>query len=466
MIAWPLIPTVENGMPFSGLHHSLYGEAVNYLLGVNHGREVFWRLHEQTSWWETGHTAWQTLWEGWLYYRGESPILGYALELYNEAAYTTTAQLQWLDGEVWTDLGAPLTATGTSLGWKNGGIDISGLGWDGLIRLRWRVRSSNAAGYAGLRMWFLGVRGSLSGWKPLGAFSERLSDASEWNDLRDNLDMLYRQRGSAPQPLALGARRCEIEPSDVWRTVTRYCCYYRGGNGTAAIQIKGPTTLNGAKWRVLYRQQGAGGFSTLYTSGNIHGQPTWGWFQTTLDLSGLTPETWYEFAIEAYRDQGWGMYARASYIVREPPDGPALGWQTPPLWTHGDLTVTVENCQILNDDAEMLYDGDEELWGQNAAQQDRPVGTLVHPLPSPEVNSLQHPAVHTGVRRWRWLHYRCADDFDEPPALIYGPGLEDKETLPYEEDWVLFDLESVPGLLVGDVYQVEHVRCALETQDA
>jgi len=24
----------------------------------------------------------------------------------------------------------------------------------------------------------------------------------------------------------------------------------------------------------------------------------------------------------------------------------------------------------------------------------------------------------------------------------------------------------VPGLLVGDVYQVEHVRCALETQDA
>ena len=159
MIQWPLIPEIEDGMPFSALHHNLYGEALNYLLGISHARYSLWRLHEQYGWWETGHTNWQTLWEGWLWYTGQ-PDLIYRAELYNEGAYTTTAQLQVYSG-TWQDLGDAISAEGTDNSLRTGTIDVSGQGWaDGRVRLRYRVRSSNSAGTprhntGGLAFWFL-----------------------------------------------------------------------------------------------------------------------------------------------------------------------------------------------------------------------------------------------------------------------------------------------------------------------
>lgn len=451
------------------MQHNLYGEALGYLLGVARSRHPLTRLHYTWTWWETGHNVWQTAWEGWLYYQGETSDLSYRVELSNQgAAATTYAKLQWYNGGTWQDLTGELTATGTSLTVKDGSISISALGWDGLVRLRWQIRSSSASYAAIIYVWYVGVCGRLDAWQTPPTFSARVSSAGDWNTLKADLDLLYTERGRAPQPLSVGLRRISFADQDVWVTVGRFCDRYSKGNATAYIQVRGPTVLNGARWRVVYRECGSSSIAALYTSGGIHGDLTsWGWYSATLDLSGLTSGTWYAFYVEAMMDSGSGMEVRLSSVVHDP-GTVDVAWQAPPVWAHGNKPVNPADCQVLTDDLLLLYTGGaEEMQGRNRAQISVPVSQMPLPYEDREANSEKHPPVHLGVRRWRWLRYQVDEAFDEPPRLVYGVGFKEAMSLPTDganaDGWAIYDLDSVEGLLIGDVYLVEHVRSVMET---
>ena len=66
-----------------------------------------------------------------------------------------------------------------------------------------------------------------------------------------------------------------------------------------------------------------------------------------------------------------------------------------------------------------------------------------------------------GIRRKRWLHYRCLDA-DDAPRIYYGAAHGQMQTLEAGTGWVAYDLEQIAALPYGATYWLSRTLTAFE----
>jgi len=135
-------------------------------------------------------------------------------------------------------------------------------------------------------------------------------------------------------------------------------------------------------------------------------------------------------------------------IIRTSKGTPNGAWVTPNQWAHLDDDVGPTKLNAYWTDLTLLYSGAEVLHGCT------PVLCHLH------TGSSSNRSLH-GIRRKRWLHYRCLDP-DDAPTLYYGINHGQSRTLSAGSDWVMYDLEQIADLPYGETYWLSRTLTAFE----
>jgi len=465
----PQIPAIANGQLLGAEYLNQFGRSLNWLLGWSHtavtGSSVhFTRNTTSTS----GHWGWR----GWGLCVGDA--MHYAIVLRNVwYATDTVAELRIHAGGSWVTA-TTVTHTGDTSTVYQGSVDISGLG---LVEgehyeVRWLFRTTNSDHQASFTHYWTSFQRDISGdWTTLTAFTERQSDAADFEQLRTNIELL---RDQAPQINALFNHGWDTAPAldswmvggtrlewSTWQTAVlrrQHRYLYVAGYWTA---------FGDHDWRVRVAHPVGTSLSVAYTSPSLFHFDNAKEFGTVIDLDaeGVPHGELFRANIQTRELSGWGLRVHRAWFINYSDQVPDAAWLVPTVFAHGDQTVTPDNLNRWITNANLLYDGAEALLGEA-----RVVGYGARqPLQSQE-----GPQILSGTRQHRWLRYRCLGPGVTRPHLHWNfdtaldePHVpEQLQALPYEQnEWITFDLSSVQELPRGARYCVDHVRVAYELRD-
>ena len=467
-VEFPTIPEVADGMVGSAATFNTWSSALTYLLGESHApfASTFTTRDDEEEYRDT----YQTVTVGYAPYRGEA-MLYYAFEAYQNSGNTT---LHWYarigfygDDSAWHWV-YETSGTDRAFAYKSGthaleAGELAQLTYGHIYEWRVQLRGDNENYNTFYRLWQIGLLAAITGWPTAPTFTEDGGpDAADFNTIKTAAEKLA---DFVPTINWCGGGEPVREWNHTsWGTVQRGVIRYRPKSLLCVVRYRQRHgyAARTVRWQVQVRDT-AGNEADVYESGDL---PTTGGIEEQsqeIDLTAgaaaaalaaagitLTVGNLYRVTIRMRRVVGTDAEVLDVYggmIIRTSAGTPAGGWVTPALWKHLDNDVGPTKLNAYWTDLTLLRSGAEALHGHT------PV--MCHMFPEGGNRSLH------GIRRKRWLHYRCLDA-DDAPRIHYGAAHGQMQTLEAGSGWVAYDLEQIAALPYGATYWLSRTLTAFE----